>query len=610
MTKLDTRLIRCALDYFKCVPLSDDNEVAEEPVLIKNRGIVLHPTAVYAEKVVENWLSNSPNGEQMNKTFYTSWRECLAVSTKQHMLNQFVHYITAYLNDRGLSDEIIVPRNEQDIAADLRLQVIRGVSLDELVIRAHKTLCQNIAHPQEVIEDLLYILECGEFAWNEEELAKVTNREARYQIFKLLGLYPSEAEELTKYLFFLATSDSLIIGNKQYIQSLRTSNYVLKLTQEQIDLVAECFHRFKNLWLALKKASSANPKVVNTISRRAKELHIPKKLPAIKTVTSGTFSSSELEDLGRRSSIKDLVTAINALKLYQDTDRRFFRVRNGRGWATKAMEGVLGMPVNDRKAQWCAYEKTLLAILKEKVAAKGLRVYCPDYVDYSFPTSRKQMVGNIPVGTKVNVPKDSRNSIVGIYWENQEDARVDLDLTAHHMSGEVVGWYTRHRSAQVPLVYSGDITSGPAAEYVYRSPSCTDPFLLAVTHFEGPLENLRFHLIIGHELEEAKHSINPNNVLFSLPLTMASKQSCLGLLTQSAEGLTFFVNNVGIGNQRVTRACEKIETILMHALASSNTGLKLRDLKDVIEFVDEPDSNSINLSPSELMVDSFNCFVD
>ena len=158
---------------------------------------------------------------------------------------------------------------------------------------------------------------------------------------------------------------------------------------------------------------------------------------------------------------------------------------------------------------------------------KGQNILLDPVVHYGLPISRKQVFGNLPIGTKV-ITSGERIS-AGMYWENAGGA-YDLDLSVIDDKGNRTGWGTlRGYDRNNPITFSGDITSAPegAMEFI-TSPNNID-YGMFINIYTGDT-GCETEIVIGEDNDDEKWISNP---IIREKITLGSKNMIVGIVKKN-----------------------------------------------------------------------------
>ena len=588
---------KASLRLFNVVPKEDNNSYksSEDFKILIEHGLLVEKDALnHLDEIKEFIREENLSGRELNKSFHKSWSKVAEASEEELIEEQIIHYLSTYgLEYLGCysSDTIYIPEEELEIPVSFTLKVIKALSKGILISRVFKLLQSGAALKQDTITDLLAILnECDyTFTGNED----IHNKEAQSLIADLTGILP-HGENLLRYCVYKATSSTLLIKNNITIITIKQSGFILPSEcWKEIELLARSFNRYKPLWLAFKSACEDNKYFVNRLSKLSKKYHKPMPVDILGSLTYGEYSLEEVKLVAQDAITPKIVKAINALRLYQtDTANMFYSIRNGKGWAVNRPDKT----VNTSKLK--EYEECLLEILSKRILVKD--VYQPPHINYAIPTSQKQFVGNIPIGTQISVPKTEDLFLIGVYWEGE---LVDLDLSA--LSEDYnIGWNSNYRNTDRTLMYSGDVTSAPggATEWLYCS-KLDSSYLIKLNLYNGEIGH-PFKLIFGYakcNTLRKNYIIDPNKVLFSFDCQMNQRELVLGLLEPDNTNFYFTIYGQGSGECSVSSKNGLSNVVRKHQYNSSNSKLKINDLFVINSFTDDL---TVDLSPDKIDIDS------
>ena len=249
-----------------------------------------------------------------------------------------------------------------------------------------------------------------------------------------------------------------------------------------------------------RERTQANPnmaRVINRIRRAAVEHHKPLNEASIQNMIQMYLQNKSVAHLVAKASNRDLVKIINSLLNSLEAEQpRVFNIRNGKAYVA---EGATKTPKEYKKrSEMMTYiYNQLLARMGNKY--KNVVFVLPEHIEYTVPTSEKQMVYTYPWGTRIKVPGEGGYTM-GMHWFDQHNQRVDLDLHMNGLNGAHIGWNAGYYNSEA--TYSGDMTAAPlpngAAEAIEFCTRDND-YNMTINKFSGP-DNVDFKLFVskGH----------------------------------------------------------------------------------------------------------------
>lgn len=605
------RLFNAVLEDASSTATATDYEQLDE------YGVVIAPSAIHNSKEIRSYLKQAKvSGKQMNQTFYSSAEEVQSKTLAERLTDQLTHYFTTYgLRAMGLgSDFMYVPNDweKTELPDQIKFQVIVGATANELIGRCLSMLESGMAMKQETIEDVINVLDYCSYKLTGHEIIK--NREAQVLIADKTGVLPVNSDALFRYLMFKATGQTMPIKNKDFYTAITISGYRLpQLTNTHETNLAISFNRRKEFWMALKKANKFNASVINRISKKSKKYHRPVPVNVLSSLTSKQFLYSEIQTAAKQANAFQLIRSMNALRAYEEYQEvvdsskeahRIYQVRNGKAYVKKASSYV------SKNVQ--AYN--LLWSEISSLIDKQTKVYIPEGVRYTLPTSEKQFVGNVPTNSSIVLDPAKGKIIAGIYWENGKRNHVDIDLSCDSLAGDRVGWNSRWHNSE--LVFSGDITNAPsgASEWFTITKGVSSSWLLSANVFSGGASEdnpIKAKIMVGYEPNDkvhtdwGRHYIDPNDVLFTAEVEFKRRGLTLGMISpyEQVNGPTlvrFTLLNSSVSNRCVTSGSQSVN-LISAMLPKIDSALCLNDFLNVCE---DPDEAEIDLSPNALAKDS------
>jgi hypothetical protein len=414
------------------------------------------------------------------KTLF-SVEERLTASTQELILKQVLHYVEVYgLNAPGLFNL------EQTNGQVATITYVQGLTTAQLADKVRTLLYANA--PVKDAVALKAIIEGYAFDY---DLGRIRNNEMRVLLFRLGADVFTNGDDAVRYMCYAATDSALLIKSQRAIKAIeeKAKIFTSRFFVDHERPLAQVFHRHKNLILAAK--TDENRGAINKISRVAKRAHVAIHEPLAKRYIAEAHKGSVGADVLRTMSVRDKFKFLNLLAykaLGNTTDA--FVIRNGKVHVEKD-RAVLDA------ARLAAIEADVLASLRDDLGhLVGTSILLDAHVDYGLPVSRKQAIGQLPFGTRVD--PDSGRLSAGIYWENAWGAS-DLDLSAIDPSGTRTGWGMRSGYDGRNVLFSGDVTdaSDGAMEFMTNRADYAGTYALFVNIFRGEV-GAKFALVVGH----------------------------------------------------------------------------------------------------------------
>jgi len=617
--------IKSTVRLFKAVPIKYKKYRKPTEELLKKilkRGFILSPEVVfnysnYDEliEIIEEEIGLT--GEQMNASFHKSWKKVAEANIEQLVMEQLVHYFTTYGFERlGIYDEssIYIPREELNIPEAIEgfnFVVIRGYTKDELRKKIFDLLQTGIALEEKTIKDIVNISIF--IGVTEKDIEKIKNRETKITFYDYLGIVPERPTEFLRYIVFKMTNSSLLIKNKVTINKIKEANklsvtrlFAQYKNQYGLENLATIFYRFKPLFLALKSNSQIN-NYINKIRKLAKKYHQPMREDYLNEVTArikdGTIDERKLKFELARVNIFRKIRLAYALKYrMKDVNSILYKVRNGRGYATKfSFE-----PKNVAEDIYHIVEDSIINDIRNNV--RGKKIYIPQNINYALPTTEKQFTGEFPSGTYISVPKDM---IFGIYWDNVRGVRIDLDLS---LIGDdrKIGWDGLYRSEDRDILFSGDMTdaSKGASELFYIKNQKFGRNVLFVNYFNYDREiEVPFKIIVAQDEANGfvkNYMVNPNNVISIAKSRMNNRQKILGLVVTNPDECRFYFAETYLGNSITSSANNFAENARNYLFNFYVDSISLNEILKLAgaEMVDSKEECDIDLSPETVEKDT------
>ncbi len=622
--------VNAVIRLFKSVPTEASARVPFDVEALAARGVYLAEDAVkafpaiglFADEIVKAYGYDLL---EVNNGFHKSFKAVAESTPEKLALQQILHYLSVFgqngMDDRNSdaidSSIVYIPNEVLSLPADkepVRLTVIHALSDKEIVTRASAMLSSGLALSESTQNDLMEIVR--QFP-QQFTLATVANKEFRIRMMDELGLMPSNADDFIRYLVFKKTDSAMVIHSSRAVQAVlggvwnSTKAFRLFVAQNGVEAIAKCFNRHRDLWLAFKHDGASVATIINKARKLSVKLNRPMKVGVLDRIGDKSVTLDEVvKALPSCPLAKKVSIANSLLRRAIGSEQSVFVVRNGRMFV-KQNEGVT-MPKEKNDALLSAVIDSIVADIRPAVEGKHIRL--SDTVNYAFPTSEKNFVGNIPMYSSLDL---SDNAIVGIHWQNLPDSRVDLDL--HYVSNNrSVGWsYGIQDKAGV--YHSGDMTDAPAplgaAEALCVTDNIEDEFAaIALNRFAAPEGvPVPYSLFFGKRDNSAfngKYLVNHRELMLNIGgMENVNPQQIVGLLHSDSDGTkTFYFVDSGFGSTSVSSGNPYLISAIRGVLDAAIGSLSLRDVLPLAGAILEPNEDGkwdIDLSLNALTKDSF-----
>lgn len=511
--------------------------------------------------------------ENYNSTFYKSWKSVTEKSRLELLLDQMIHYASTY--GTNYQSETWVPEELKDINFPCKeLSVLEGITYDELVPKVQSIAYGNVA----IKEDTIQFLE--QFK-NELDIDKIKIRQLKYRLIDENYQF-KDGQECLNYILYHYFQIPLLIKNIEVLSMIKcrySYDYESKLskiikTNEKI--LSSVFLRNKDVFLTIKSLSRSLHNPINRLRKLAKTNHKPITNWWLKL---DQLNSAERIKMFNNASIYKLVQVYNAYK----NPTGFYIIRNGKGWYKDSQ--IKSHPA-------IVTHELLHAIAgKVKKIAEGKKFYLPKGIDLAMPTSEKNFIGDIPIGSTVDCADN--NTMVGIYWRNEWGAH-DLDLHAKTTSGSEIGWNRSFYDNGQDIVFSGDMTNADpeATEILWFRKKPEDCIITVHKYNADDTYKMRFFIAQEKATKfEKSYMVDPNSVIYDTEMTVEDKpQLTLGFIKDSK----FVFHSCSVGKGRVPGTIEW--NILSHLVQMEY--LKIKDIFELagVETVESPDEDTVTLT--------------
>ena len=526
------------------------------------------------EDLCYKWLYDLLGEETINpnSTFYQSWNDIVSKTRWQLFLDQLKHYASTYGTD--FQGETWVMNNGELIDFPfIQLKVLEPILLPELETEIAKLAYSNIAMSadtltciQDIVEELKVSL----------DIEQIKNRELKLRMIPMNYQFKN-GQECLLWILWKWFNISMLVKNKETFDLIQPESNMLPVLTKNKEVLASVFFRNKDVFMQFKKCKELCH-TVNVIRKLANKLHKPmKKSPWLMLEEMSYY---EREKLFREASIFKLVQMYNVLS----SPTGYYVIRNGKAFYKESSE---------RKVS-----KELLNHLMMNIVMKVPNVESvalPKGIELAMPTSEKNFIGDIPLGSYVDCAK--KNTMIGIYWHNEWGAR-DLDLHVMTIDGNSIGWNTSYRDGS-EILFSGDMTNAePEASEVMWFKNEPINSIVSVSEFSGNSEYC-YDIFIAQEstTDFAKgYMVDPRNIIYKARMEFKDKRDVtLGFFKDNK----FIFHSCNVGNGKVpsnwrTKILEHLceckyltlrEVLELRGIAiSDDSETKLNSKGDLINF--------------------------
>lgn len=483
-------------------------------LVINDRGDIMSDISVEAWRIIDDIFGK--NAVQFNNTFYQDFRTVRDMTNLERVLDQLMHYMSTYGREMvGLEARPYIP------VRDFDFEGIPGmnISVDQILVIQmvdDKVLGDMVDNMVKTVKAPNIMMRTGfQYLW---PYMSVTDKDI--QSFELKCIYydetgrvPSQNIDFLRYMVYKTTGRPMLIKDRTTIEIIKRANPDYKLIglwqKCDVNSMAEIFYRYKPLFLAFKhigtlrgwhEHTASNPNmahVINRIRRAAVEHHKPLDEASVQNMIRMYIQGKSVAHLVAKASNRDLVKIINSLLNSLEADQpRVFNIRNGKAYVAEGVTKTRKEYQKRNEMMTYIYNQ-LIARMGDKY--KNVVFVMPEHIEYTVPTSEKQMIYAYPWGTRIKVPGEGGYTM-GMHWFDQHNQRVDLDLHMNGINGTHIGWNAGYYNSET--TYSGDMTAAPqpngAAEAVEFRTRNND-YNMTINKFSGP-DSVDFKLFVskGH----------------------------------------------------------------------------------------------------------------
>ena len=393
-----------------------------------------------------------------NSTFYQTWDDVTRRDRLELFIDQIVHYFMVGCNMD------YIPNVEPTEPAWNSYKLINYCDYEDLYERCMDMLSSGIALKSDTVRHLTtYVIEYCKVFNETPDVDSVKNREAMVILCESLGILPKDGAKLFAHIVYKATGLTMIVKNRETRKHIRRTagnvdKLFMSLNEDQKVALAGVYNRYKELFIAFKTQFSKS--TINKIGHLSKKYHKPMKRGFWETIL---FTEPTLEQIRR---CREEVSKVNNYKLIQvmqsirerlllaaQEGDNMYVVRNGKVFVKENKYKA----IDPRYGYW----EDVYGICKEQLvknlSTKACKVKFPTQYTLVCPTSEKNFIGDVPMGTSCTLGQES---VFGIYWQNTWGAR-DFDLSFQDAKGCRIGWNSDYYNGNQNVIFSGDIITAP-----------------------------------------------------------------------------------------------------------------------------------------------------
>lgn len=616
---MTTNIQEATLKLFHVVQETNDNVQVKLPEMVKSGILLVNENGIVESisKNVYNIISKTCGLKSINwaQSFHKSWDKVANATIEELIAEQIIHYIGTYgFESLGLGTATILPAEK--ILVDMEAIPAMN-SFTVIKVTDNKGILNETLHYLEVTQrphrdQIEYIkILMNEFKDNID-IDKIVSFELKIIFCDMNKVVPTNAQDFLRFMVYKA-SDGLVttlVKDKFTIDLLSRytahewSTVEQYLSMANLDKLAESFYRFKPLFLAFKGEVKSINYIINSIRRKAVKNHKPLSGNTISNVMKLLAENkfAQAEDIILKADIRGLVKLYNFVTneyLNRDNQNRLYNIRNGKAYVNT--EKAIASNQRRDDLAWIAdlckslIQYKLISVFKDKT------FYIPKGINYTVPTSEKQMMDVIPYGTSIDIPEDADYFCISGHWFNKSDKpvtdywrdsnRVDLDF---HMSNKSshIGWNSNWRTGSRDILFSGDMTNAPypngAVESFRISTDIKDAYELTINAFNTAVDDqipyeLLFTKATDFDTDEddvvsaeegfvsavvdVKNAIAP-----SLKLKVHGNSEVIGYYYNKS----FTVYGGGIGNGRVPNT-DLMDKALQASISRTSSMMKLQN---------------------------------
>ena len=531
------------IEMFKICPDAPSvmtGKVATQKMLFKKalaKGYLIDPSCLneYADEFIDSI------DMQYNSTFYKTWEDVTNKSRRTILFDQILHYITTYGMDFSLegTEYEYIPNTNPEEPAWTSYKIIKACTFEELYKKCMDMICSGIALKSDTVAVLTdYIITYAKCQNTPVDVDSIKNREALVILCDSLGILPKDGVKLFSHIMYKTTGQTMIIKNRDTRTRIQMKmNYAgdeikklwKSLDENQMIALAGVYNRYKELFLSFKNhRDPMMNKIINKIGHLSKKHHKPMTRGFWETLLAkDTYNPAEVAEKAKTATNFKLIQVMQSIRerllLVAGMGDSLYIVRNGKIFMKENNYSV----VNSKYFNWEEIYQILKDQLIENLSKKACTVRFSDKFNLACPTSEKNFIGDIPMGSYATLDNEG---VFGIYWKNEWGTH-DFDLSYNDIAGNRIGWNSSYYNDKQNIVYSGDITNAPdgANELMQFKNGCPDGIIYVNRYNGNP--NSKFKLFFGKD--DAKNQVDKYNLSGSYYMVDPNKVILETMVTQT-----------------------------------------------------------------------------
>lgn len=472
------------------------------------------------------WLYDLLKETQINPnaTFYQSWQDITSKTRWELFVDQVKHYASTYGTD--FQGETWLPEHTGLPEFPFKeLKVLEGITVEQMKEEFTKLAYSNIAMSADTLTCICDIKK----EYNIElDLEKIKNRELKLRLIPMDYKFKN-GQECLLWILWKWFGISMLVKNKETLQTIRPESNMKEVLTNNQNILASVFYRNKDVFMRFKECKGLRP-IINRIRRLAPQFHKP--MPISDWLQLEKLSRDKRQRLFESAPIFKLVQMYNALS----NPTGYYVIRNGKAFFKENAE---------REVNQIILNELLMHIVSKVPHVESVTL--PKGIELAMPTSEKNFIGDIPLGSYVQCADN--DTMIGIYWRNEWGVH-DLDLHAKTIAGCSIGWNYSYRDGN-DIVFSGDMTNAnpEASEVLWFKRNPIDS-IVNVCKYNGE-SKYGYDVFIAQEHAtnfRSNYMVDPRNIIYKAHVEFEDKQDVtLGYFKDGK----FVFHSCNVGNGRV-----------------------------------------------------------
>lgn len=507
---------KCALALFQCFVVDDAQVVEVDEYFVDVLKGYANDGVVFDKRIdaclimgfhKELYALRNPSVQQLIATRYKNFSDVANRSELLLQLEAIVYYLTGH--KESTHDINIV----KDLESIRLFKYVGVLSTSEFEAKVDTLIEAKVALSDETINTLISVYENV----YKYDVSVVGNRDLKRELIKRGHIVVTKLDDVMRLVLSVIFDIEGSIIKRQCVNRLKVT-YLLSDYQHSMvcrymaNLEPSAYkdvNRWRQVLIHLRRLvkNDGVKRQINQLLRKAKTKAVPYQGSVLSNVLA--YDLERIKKALTRASVFEIVRVINYIeeRWYLKSDDRTkdvlqrYLVRNGKTYI-KPLKSVDNRQFKHERdvhivcmmELFNRYRDKNIVIVRKKSA-----------INLVMPTSERQNFGEYP---ELSYVVTKHKPVVGISWQGEPVAHVDIDLHTVDLNGSHVGWNSSKKG------FSGDMTHlnnyGYASEYFE---GLSAGLQVTVNGFYVPKKNYPYDILISDDVVSHKeYCIDPKTI--------------------------------------------------------------------------------------------------